>query len=159
MVNTQITSNNRTYLNHTHSGNSQTSWNFQWTAPSNNAGPITLYYAYNVSNAMNNTAGDQIYLASHTIYPSTTASLFSINSIENGCFVDGNKLIIPQNALISGDAAISIYSLKGKRISSFKTTPISGANNEISLPIDLKRGLYILTISSGEYNQTIKFIY
>ena len=77
----------------------------------------------------------------------------------NKYIFDGNKLIISQNALISGDAAISIYSLKGKRISSFKTTPISGANNEISLPIDLKRGLYILTISSGEYNQTIKFIY
>lgn len=159
IVNTQITSNNRTYLNHTHSGNSQTSWNFQWTAPSNNAGPINLYYAYNVSNAMNNTAGDQIYLASHTIYPSTTASLSSINSIENGCFVDGNKLIIPQNAFISGDAVISIYSLKGKRISSFKTILISGVNNEISLPIDFKSGLYILSISSGEYNQAIKFIY
>ena len=159
MVNTQITSNNRTYLNHTNSGNSQTSWNFQWTAPSNNVGPITLYYSYNVSNAMNNTAGDQIYLASHTIYPTTTTSLSSINSNENGCFVDGNKLIIPQDIFTSGDAVICIYNLQGKRILSFKTILFSGLDNVISLPMDFKRGLYILSISSGEYNQAIKFIY
>jgi len=159
MVNTQITSNNRTYLNHTNPGNSQTSWNFQWTAPPNNAGPITLYYSYNVSNAMNNTAGDQIFLASHTIYPSTTTSSLPFESIENDCFLDGNRLIIPQNVLLSEDAAISLYNLKGKRISSFQTILIPGVDNEILLPMDLKRGLYILSISSGEYNHAIKFIH
>lgn len=159
LVNTQVTSNNRTYLNHTNTGNSQTSWNFQWTAPSNNVGPITLYYSYNVSNAMNNTAGDQIFLASHTIYPSTTTTSISINSNENDCFIDGNRLIIPQNALLSKAAVISVYSLKGKRISSFQTVLIPGVDNEISLPMDLKRGLYILSISSGEYNQAIKFLH
>ena len=157
LVNTQVTSNNRTYLNHTNPGNSQISWNFQWTAPSNNVGPITLYYSYNVSNAMNNTAGDQIFLASHTIYPSTTTSSLSISSNENDCFIDGNSLIIPQNTLFSKQAAISIYSLKGKRISSFQTVLIPGVDNVISLPMDLKRGLYILSISSGKYYQTIKF--
>lgn len=157
LVNTQVTSNNRTYLNHTNTGNSQTSWNFQWTAPSNNVGPITLYYSYNVSNAMNNTAGDQIFLASHTFYPSTTTGSLSINSNQNDCFIDGNSLIVPQNALFSKQAAISIYSLKGKRISSFQTVLIPGVDNEISLPMDLKRGLYILSISSGEYYQAIKF--
>ena len=159
IVNTQIAVNNRTYLNHTNSGNSLTSWNFQWTAPSNDIGPITLYYSYNVSNAMNNTGGDQIYLASHTIYPSTSTGLYSVNATENGCFVVGNKLILPQNPLMSEVATISFYSIKGKRISSFKTTLNSGIDNEISLPVDFKRGLYILSISSGEYNQAIKFIH
>ena len=159
LVNTQIAVNNRTYLNHTNSGNSLTSWNFQWTAPSNDIGPITLYYSYNVSNAMNNTGGDQIYLASHTIYPSTSTGLSSVNATENRCFVVGNKLIMPQNSLMSEVATISFYSIKGKRISSFKTILNSGIDNEISLPVDFKRGLYIISISSGEYNQAIKFIH
>ena len=108
---------------------------------------------------MNNTAGDQIYLASHTIYPSTTTGLSFVNASENGCFVVGNKLIMPKNSLMSKEATISFYITKGKRISSFKTTLSSGIDNEISLPVDFKRGLYILSISSGEYNQAIKFIH
>ena len=66
-------------------------------------------------------------------------------------------IIRTQNALFSKEAAISVYSLKGKRISSFQTVLVPGVDNEISLPMDLKRGLYILSISSGEHHQAIKF--
>ena len=50
IVNTQLSSgNNRTYLNHTLAGNSLNLWDFQWTAPASDVGPIKIYYAYNVA--------------------------------------------------------------------------------------------------------------
>ena len=77
-VNTQISSaNSRDYLNHTSSGNTQTSWNFQWTAPSSNVGPIKIYYAYNIAGyPYSNTSGDDIYTSIKTI------SRCQIDSIE-----------------------------------------------------------------------------
>ena len=61
-VNTQlISANNKDYLNHTSSGTNENSWNFQWTAPANDVGPVKIYYAYNVTNNAFNTGGDDIY--------------------------------------------------------------------------------------------------
>ncbi len=159
VVNTQISANNRTYLNHTSSGNNQISWDFQWTAPTNDLGPVTIYYAYNVTNSMNNTAGDQIYLASHTIYPSTSTGVSVTSAFNDGYITNGNKLILSNNPSITEEALITIYNLNGQRVSSFKSRINSRGNNEILLPVDLKRGFYILSISSGEYKQDIKFVF
>ena len=51
-----ISGNNRSYISHKAPGTSLTHWSFDWTAPSSNVGPITFYYAYNVTNNASNSS-------------------------------------------------------------------------------------------------------
>lgn len=62
-VNTQKQSSaSKEYITHKTAGTPLSSWSFQWTAPAAGTGDVTFYIAANKSNAMNNTAGDVIYL-------------------------------------------------------------------------------------------------
>ena len=82
-----ISGNNRSYISHKAPGTSLTNWSFDWTAPSSNVGPITFYYAYNVTNNASNSSGDQIYLSNFTIYPNTCGSFSNTTQITNAsCF-------------------------------------------------------------------------
>lgn len=44
-----------------------TSWTINWTAPATDVGDLTLYFAFNKSNALNNSSGDIIYLGQFNI--------------------------------------------------------------------------------------------
>ncbi len=58
------------YVTHTSSGNTQTSWTFDWTAP---ASPqtATIYVAGNAANGGDGSSGDYIYTATHAISVTT----------------------------------------------------------------------------------------
>jgi len=63
------TTGNRTYLKHTSSGTApgtpvSRTWPFEWTAPAEGTGAITLYVAGNAANNSNTNAGDRIYATS-----------------------------------------------------------------------------------------------
>ena len=66
-ANTQLTeTNNRQYIQHTTAGtavgkNDAHSWEFEWTAPDADVGPITFYAAGNAANGDFTPAGDYIY--------------------------------------------------------------------------------------------------
>ena len=66
-ANTQLTeTNNRQYIQHTTAGTAAGtddahSWEFQWTAPDADVGPITFYAAGNAANGDSTPAGDYIY--------------------------------------------------------------------------------------------------
>ena len=65
--NTQVSeTNSKQYIQHTSIGtaqgtNDEHSWEFQWTAPDADIGPITFYAAGNAANGDFGTAGDYIY--------------------------------------------------------------------------------------------------
>ena len=64
---TQLTGAGSKYITHTSSGTSGIGskvWSFNWTAPVANAGNVTFYGAFNVTNSNNNSLGDTIKLAS-----------------------------------------------------------------------------------------------
>ncbi|MEC9159086.1 MAG: choice-of-anchor V domain-containing protein [Bacteroidota bacterium] len=94
-IKTQLSSGSgRTYLNHRNSGTIFSSWSFDWKAPSTNVGPVTFYYAYNVTNNAWNTGGDQIYLADFTVYPSSCGSFSSsIQTTDITCYGDRDGII------------------------------------------------------------------
>ena len=82
-----ISGNNRSYITHKAPGTSLTNWSFDWTAPTTNVGPITFYYAYNVTNNASNSSGDQIYLSNFTIYPNSCGSFANTTQVTNAtCF-------------------------------------------------------------------------
>ena len=70
---------NRQYIEHSLTGTftgqrNSASWTFNWTAPSTNVGPITLYAAGNQANNDGNNSGDQIYTTSLTVNPPAVSS-------------------------------------------------------------------------------------
>lgn len=44
-------------------------WDFDWTAPDEDAGPVTFYFAANAANNNGATSGDRIYAANATLEP------------------------------------------------------------------------------------------
>ncbi|HEV2802221.1 MAG TPA: PQQ-dependent sugar dehydrogenase [Pyrinomonadaceae bacterium] len=74
----------RQYIEHTSLGtfDGQTgsaTWTFNWTAPSEDVGPVTFYAAGNHANGNGNSDGDQIYFTFATISPAAAAGDFTIN--------------------------------------------------------------------------------
>ncbi len=66
----------RQYIEHTASGTfvgqrNGASWTFQWTAPTQNIGPVTFYAAGNQANNNGNSDGDVIYSTFVTTLPAT----------------------------------------------------------------------------------------
>ncbi len=65
------TERNGGYVNHTtagtYNGAGEGNWSFQWTAPSEDVGPITFYYCGNAANGNFNNQGDYIYRESLTV--------------------------------------------------------------------------------------------
>lgn len=57
----------RRYITHTSAGNQQTSWNFNWKAPSNAVGQITFYLALLDANNNGSSSGDRLYTTSKNI--------------------------------------------------------------------------------------------
>lgn len=161
-VNTQLaTGNNRTYLNHTAAGNGSTNWNFQWTAPTIDIGPVVIYYAYNVAGyPLSNTSGDNIYTNQITLSPANTSFLISTQSIDFDCYIDDyNRLNIISNYTFRQSAAIvTLYNITGKEV--FSKTLSSNINDtqSLELPQDLKSGIYIVSFKSGSSVKTKKII-
>lgn len=53
--------NNKQYIHHTNDGTAAATWEFQWTAPDADIGPITFYAAGNAANNNFAPTGDYIY--------------------------------------------------------------------------------------------------
>lgn len=74
-ANTQVSdTNSKQYIQHTSNGTAQGTndahmWEFQWTAPDADIGPITFYVAGNAANGDSTSAGDYIYTAQEESTP------------------------------------------------------------------------------------------
>ena len=150
-----VTGSGNTYINQTSSGTSQTTWSFDWVAPSSNVGPVTFYYAYNVTNSNNGGDGDQIYLAQQTIQPfvdptgispspyETLSESFNVNYSR-----ELNQLLLTftsQNQSPYG--IVKLYSINGKFIFSNDFAVGFGDNNEIiNLQESLSKGVYLVSL-------------
>ena len=159
IVNTQlISANNRDYLNHTSSGTTENSWNFEWTAPANDIGPIVFYYAYNVTNSAFNTDGDDIYLSQMTLYPANTSPVCDTKGFDFDCYVSpNNKLAIITNYLVKTPLSITLYDLQGKEVF-YKEILISNKNMEVTIPNNILKGIYIISIKSNAFHEAKKVI-
>ena len=64
----------KTYITHSAGGNGATSWEMNWTAPAEDAGEITFYFAVNDANGNNSRMGDQVYTGSKGFVSATATS-------------------------------------------------------------------------------------
>ena len=162
VVNTQISSgNNRTYLNHTSAGNSLNLWDFQWTAPASDVGPIKIYYAYNVAGyPYTNTSGDLIYTNHITLRPSNSTLTCNNEFLDFQCYVvDQNQLNIVSNINSSEKSIIKIYNMIGEEVFIKKLNFFNNQIFQISLPSNLTSGTYIVSLKVGKEIKNQKIIF
>ena len=160
-VNTQISSaNSRDYLNHTSSGNTQTSWNFQWTAPSSNVGPIKIYYAYNIAGyPYSNTSGDDIYTSIKTISAPNSSQISTNELLDFNCFIGNDeKLNILSNLNSNRDAELKLYNISGKLLCSRNLKLKVNQVDKVNIPNDLPSGIYIVSLTTDKEQKTKKIV-
>ena len=158
----QISSgNNRTYLNHTSAGNSLNLWDFQWTAPASDVGPIKIYYAYNVAGyPYTNTSGDLIYTNHITLRPSNSTLTCNNEFLDFQCYVvDQNQLNIISNINSSEQSIIKIYNMIGEEVFMKKLNFFNNQTFQLSLPSNLTSGTYIVYLKVGKEIKTQKIIF
>ncbi len=152
-----VSGNNRQSITHTFNGTpanpstGQTSWSFNWVAPSSNVGNITFYYCTNCTNNNNAASGDALYINKFTIKP---ASGFSIAEFvdENGvrAFYDDQDKQVVLNYSLKQDkqVLVKINDMVGREIATEALQSRSrGANTaRISLGNDIASGVYLVKL-------------
>jgi len=137
------------YITHTSQGNSHHTWDFQWTAPANSQGDLTVYYAVNIANGNGSTSGDYITTGSTNLTEDTNG----INNISDKSFVlypnpSKDFINIKTNELIN---SIDIIDTNGKKIE------IPFSENKIDVS-KLPTGNYFLHIKSNGQNFVKQFL-
>lgn len=152
-INTKLRNgNSRSYVTHTSDGNSITSWNFNWTAPSNGVGDITFYLASNVSNDNGFSSGDEIHLKELVIQEDITNSISEDNNIDNNLILLNNNNIITTKltANESNDVLTSVLSLSGQIIYSNYGIVFKGENTLETIDFNqFPKGIYIIKYKIG----------
>lgn len=155
-LNTQLSNNpNRTYVGHTGSGNSITSWSFDWTAPTSQEGDITFYLAANVSNNNGLTSGDEVHLKELMIQEDASSAVIeqdAIVDLDNSLKLlnDNNFITATLEALESNDIYTTVTSLSGKVIYSTYGVLNKGKNTLETIDFNqFSKGIYIINYKIG----------
>ena len=148
-----ITGSGNTYINHTGAGTNQNSWNFDWTAPASNIGDVTLYYAYNVTDANGGNGGDQIYLGQLNLQSAgNPSSIESNREILNQSFtaahnVSNNTIQLEfSNSSHSPLAFVKVFNIEGKCIQVDEIS-VSAGKNKSNIQTDFfSKGIYLVSL-------------
>ena len=146
----------RQYINH--SNPFTTTWTFQWKAPATNIGKATFYFS---------TGNYQtIYLSNYSILPKetkvgpTTGIVENANAFAFTAFYSGlhKQLFLRYNAPEDGKGYLNILDETGKFLYRTKIGVFEqGLNtNEVSVPVDLQSGFYIVQLFVNNYFSTQK---
>jgi len=144
--NTQTLQSN-TYITHTSSSNTHSSWSFNWTAPANE-NDLTLYFAVNMANGNGSSTGDYIENSQVTIPISTNGNVEEISKKQIKLFPN------PATDIIRLDTGNYQFEYVGIRDIQGKTYPVSIENNRINVSF-LPTGTYFLQLKN-EKNQVVK---
>lgn len=153
---------NRQYLTHTSpatsfEGNTQT-WELTWEAPTSDKGAVTFYAAGNAANGNGRPTGDFIYASSDTVEVDQTTSVKK-QSLAKKISVYPNpvqsKLNLDLPGNLNGALNLQLVGINGKSYTDFGQFGSGSDNNiQISIPQNLKPGLYLLKLSSEDQNFT-----
>jgi hypothetical protein len=156
VANTQLKNgNSRTYVTHTSTGSTISSWNFDWTAPINPEGDITFYVATNVSNDNGGTSGDEIHLKELVIQQDASSAVIEqapIVDLDNSLKLLNNNNFITTTIIAeqTKDILTSVLSLSGKVI--YSNYEVLNKGNNTLETIDFNqfaKGIYIINYKVG----------
>lgn len=163
-TNTGLTTNSllgREYVTHTAQGNSESTWSFDWEAPSGQ-GDVTFYVATNKTNFSGTNAGDVIYLSSHTFSnPQLSVEENEENKdIQVGYSPDQHALHVDFTVEGDKEVAVNVIDLSGRSVYyNNEGEYFSGTFSEkIHLPDGMKNGIYNVTLFIGNQPITKKIM-
>lgn len=147
--------NGRQYLNHTFNGTGQSSWDFQWIAPSISVTEVSFYVAANKTNSSGTNSGDVIYTTSMSFNQDASAGVFTLEENEMdfqvGYSAKDNSLKLDVNVEEDNTAFVSVVDLQGKVVFEKNLGELyTGINNlSLALPLGLENGIYVVNFSLG----------
>lgn len=108
--------NGRQYVGH-RSADATNEWTFEWTAPAEDAGPVTFYYVINAANGDGGTGGDFVETGSTSIQPAEETQIAEVDNT-------GTVSVFPNPAtthftIKTNDSAmeeVMIFDLQGKLV-------------------------------------------
>jgi hypothetical protein len=133
-------------------------WNFNWTAPSSDVGPITFYYTLNTSNNDGTASGDSVIQGSRTFPVDDAATgINAVPVLGSSIYpnpVTGNNLVITLPESMQANA--TLINLNGRIIEEWE---VYNSRNQVEFASTLATGLYLLHVDGGENgNQTHKIL-
>lgn len=129
-------------------------FDFSWTAPATNIGPVTFYFAGVAADAQGDEANDYVYSGSQVANPNTSG----ITSIENASSPSvypnpaSNFVTVSYTAKQSGLVTMNLFTLNGQLVhKQLASSMQSGPHTETIRDLDaLPAGVYMLqTIVDG----------
>lgn len=146
----------RDYATHTASSNTSSNffWSWEWDAPATDVGPVKFYVATNIANGNNNITGDVIYLSEH-LFGSTASGLndqvMNLSNFKAGYAANENKVIVNFSSMTVDKMFFNLVDMNGKSAytSSLGISQIGENSASVSLPVDLKSGIYVVNFFVG----------
>ena len=145
----------RDYVSHTGASNtSDTSvWTWNWTAPVSDEGPVTIYLASNSANNDGGPAGDAIYLSERILNSTLSLSEQEVDATNfvAGYSSDGNNVTVRFNSEEADNMNFNLVDMNGRSVyhQDLSTSIIGGNTHTITLPEEIKNGLYIVHFFVG----------
>lgn len=130
-------------------------FSFNWTAPSTDIGPVTMYVAGNCANGTGSAAGDYIYTMNQVINSDASVSIGNMIQTSNAVNVFPNPasemLNVSFDNKTSGNIAIHLTDLKGSNAAElFNGFASAGTfEQQFQLPA-LPAGIYLLNVDGTE---------
>ena len=126
---------------------------FDWTAPANNAGNITFYFAGNASDANGDTLGDYIYKGNQVVTYNPNNSISELknnNDISVYPMPVQDQFTLNYELKTTGKVNINLYSMQGVLVSKLSSKILNSGKHleNYYLPTQLSAGNYILSIES-----------
>lgn len=152
----------RSYVTHTNSGNSLSSWDFDWEVPLG-LEEATFYLATNKTNANSATSGDQIYLSSHS-FTVENASLDNNTTFENSLDIaylkESNRLKMDFSFENTAELSLNIVDLNGRSVhyERFNTLAPGQYSENVNIQTPLENGIYVASFFVGNQPVSKKFM-
>lgn len=136
-------------LTHTAAGTASSMWNFTWTAPASDQGPVTFYYSTLQANGNNANSGDHLITGQSATVLSNEEFANSFFKLYPTQVVDELNIELANSA----EAAVSIYNMSGQQVLEARI------EQQGQIPVStLSRGVYLCMVTSNNGVDTRKFI-
>ncbi len=139
----------RRYITHTSAGNQQTSWSFNWKAPTDAVGQITFYLALLDANNNGSSSGDRLYTTSKNILFDQVSST---ENIEHQSDMLVNNLADEYLQLnYTGTAEYFLFNVNGQLMQ-------QGVAQQTISTQTLENGIYFLSLKIPSFSTTQKIV-
>jgi Secretion system C-terminal sorting domain len=139
-------------------------WQFKWTAPSTNVGPLTIYSASVANPFLISIAAGNVYVDSLKIYPDSLTSVNELSSFSDIINIYPNPIQNESTTIsytLQGEdyITISVFGLNGKLVKSFNEgLKRKGLHQFILSTKGFREGIYFLKLMSDKETKTRKII-